>query len=118
LYFPLNAVRWRTPPRDIAALVTESGKDRFEARLFHFGTTPRSFDAELLMLAPGQYRTTVTEAASRRQRQDSSQPLTAGARRINLFITPNTEYILRIERETRPGWIGGSSRPSDGGLPR
>src|SRR5690606_6678849 len=30
LYFPMNAVRWLTPPRDIAALVTESSRKRFE----------------------------------------------------------------------------------------
>ena len=30
-YFPLNAVRWLTPPREIAALVTATGRDRFTA---------------------------------------------------------------------------------------
>lgn len=55
LYFPLNAVRWHTPPRDIAALVTATGKDRFGAELFHFGTEPRKMSAELFLLAPGEY---------------------------------------------------------------
>jgi hypothetical protein len=32
-YFPINAVRWMTPPRDIAALVTETGRDRFRAEI-------------------------------------------------------------------------------------
>ena len=30
-YLPLNAVRWLTPSRDLAALVTETGPDRFAA---------------------------------------------------------------------------------------
>ncbi|MFB3905066.1 MAG: hypothetical protein ACE15E_16570 [Acidobacteriota bacterium] len=34
LVFPLNAVRWLTPPRQIAALVTHSSHDRFSAELF------------------------------------------------------------------------------------
>jgi hypothetical protein len=54
-YFPLNAVRWLTPPHDIAALVTQSGPDRFAAELYHFGPSPRSLEAELYLLAPGQY---------------------------------------------------------------
>ena len=56
-YFPLNAVRWMTPPRDIAALVTDSGKDRFSAELFHFGGEKREMAAELYLLEPGKYRT-------------------------------------------------------------
>ncbi|MCC6697983.1 MAG: hypothetical protein IT365_20325 [Candidatus Hydrogenedentes bacterium] len=53
--FPLNAVRWRTPPREIAALVTNSGGDRFEAQLFHFGDAPRAMAAELYLLRNGKY---------------------------------------------------------------
>lgn len=55
LYFPLNAVRWLTPPRDIAALVTATGKERFGAELFHFGTSSRKLSAELFLLAAGNY---------------------------------------------------------------
>ena len=54
-YFPLNAVRWLTPPRDVAALVTDAGTDRFEAHLFHFGETLRPMGAELYLLKPGRY---------------------------------------------------------------
>ena len=61
LYFPLNAVRWRTPPRDLAALVTDAGPDRLAARLFHFGAGVRAFAAELLWLKPGAYRFALTE---------------------------------------------------------
>jgi len=54
-YFPINAVRWMTPPRDIAALVTETGRDRFGAELFHFGVKPRDMSALFYLLAPGEY---------------------------------------------------------------
>ncbi len=62
LVFPLNAVRWRTPPREIAALVTDAGATAFGAELFHFGTTPRRFAAEFLLLRPGDYELTITPA--------------------------------------------------------
>ncbi|MBN1342974.1 MAG: hypothetical protein JXQ73_09865 [Phycisphaerae bacterium] len=55
-YLPLNAVRWLTPPREIAALVTESGTDRFGAELLHFGGAPRAMSAELYLLGKGGYR--------------------------------------------------------------
>ncbi len=54
-YFPINAVRWMTPPRDIAALVTETGRDRFQAELFHFGGKPRDMSALFYLLDPGEY---------------------------------------------------------------
>lgn len=53
--FPLNAVRWRTPPREIAALVTDSGSDRFGAQLFHFGDAPRAMSADLYLLRNAKY---------------------------------------------------------------
>jgi hypothetical protein len=54
-YFPLAAVRWHTPPRRIAALVTTAQSDRFAADLYHFGPTPRQMSAELYLLTPGDY---------------------------------------------------------------
>ncbi len=54
-YFPINAVRWMTPPRDIAALVTETGRDRFRAELYHFGEKPRDMSAVFYLLNPGTY---------------------------------------------------------------
>lgn len=53
--FPLNAVRWLTPPRQIAALVTRSGPDGLTAELFHFGAEKRSVGAEFYLLQPGRY---------------------------------------------------------------
>ncbi|MEQ1858608.1 MAG: hypothetical protein ABMA13_01585 [Chthoniobacteraceae bacterium] len=53
--FPQMAVRWLTPPEDIAALVTDAGATRFEAELFHFGEKPRPLTADLRSLRPGAY---------------------------------------------------------------
>jgi hypothetical protein len=58
-YFPLNAVRWRTPARNIAALVTKSAKDAFSAEIFHFGEHPRTMSAEFYLLTPGRYTFTL-----------------------------------------------------------
>jgi hypothetical protein len=59
-YMPLAAVRWLTPPREIAALVTQTGSNKFTAELFHFGPQPRPMGAELYLLQPGQYRYQLT----------------------------------------------------------
>ena len=62
-YFPMNAVRWLTPSREIAALVTQSGKDRFQAEVFHFGEEQRPMGAELYLLEPGTYTLRVAPLA-------------------------------------------------------
>jgi len=54
-FFPLNAVRWLTPPRDIAAIVTETGSLSLSAKLFHFGKSAREMGAEFYLLEPGDY---------------------------------------------------------------
>lgn len=53
--FPQMAVRWLTPPQNIAALVTEASTSKFAAELFHFGNEPREMKAELRQLKPGEY---------------------------------------------------------------
>lgn len=58
--FPQMAVRWLTPPKDIAALVTEASTTRFSAELFHFGREPRALSAELRQLKPGSYQASLT----------------------------------------------------------
>jgi len=58
-YFPLNAVRWLTPPREIAALVTSSGTDHLSAKLYHFGDDPREMAAEFYLLRTGEYELTL-----------------------------------------------------------
>ena len=55
-YFPLNAVRWLTSPREIAALVTQSDQEHFTAEVFHFGNAPRDMAVELYQLLPSEYQ--------------------------------------------------------------
>ncbi|MBN1422398.1 MAG: hypothetical protein JXP34_26720 [Planctomycetes bacterium] len=64
-YFPMNAVRWLTPSRDIAALVTRASKTGLHAQLYHFGEKQRSMAAEFFLLAPGTYALSVTGSAPR-----------------------------------------------------
>lgn len=63
LVFPLNAVRWLTLPREMAVLVTESGRSGFAAELFHFGSQPREMGAELFLLQTGHYELTLSPAS-------------------------------------------------------
>jgi hypothetical protein len=94
LYFPMNAVRWLTPPRDIAALVTDSGKDSFAAELFHFGPEPRTMSAELYLLEEGKYRLTLTTGG----KEVSVQMVNvSGPRaRVELALPPRVLCSLRI----------------------
>lgn len=62
-YFPLNAVRWRTPPRDISVLVTHANKNELTAELFHFGADTRPMQADLFLLTPGAYMLTLSTLA-------------------------------------------------------
>ena len=54
-YFPLNAVRWKTPAKDLAILVTNSGDNTFAADLYHFGDDTRLMEAEFYLLKSGDY---------------------------------------------------------------
>lgn len=58
--FPQMAVRWLTPPKDIAALVTEASTTQLKAELFHFGKEARELKAELRQLKPGGYKASLT----------------------------------------------------------
>jgi hypothetical protein len=88
LIFPLNAVRWRTPPRDIAALVTASDADSFAAELYHFGDGPRKLAAEFLLLRPGEYELTVRPAAA--------APAAPALRRTFRVTGPRAEVSLEL----------------------
>ena len=96
LYFPLNAVRWRTPPRDIAALVTDSGPDRFAARLYHFGKSERAMNAELLLLKPGSYRVS-TSGQDGKPRDQLVLKMSLGKRTLELKLPPGVEVQVVIE---------------------
>jgi hypothetical protein len=94
-YFPMNAVRWLTPPRDIAALVTESGQERFEARLFHFGDAPRPMDAELYLLRPGEYTMTLRAPDGAAISQTPIEVVDA-ATRVNFELPAKSEVTLLV----------------------
>jgi hypothetical protein len=99
-YFPLNAVRWLSPPRDIAALVTYSGKEHFKAELFHFGKKSRPLSAELYLLSPGKYELTLWS-----QDDQSKKPLTTkqfevtgGRTRVSFVLASQKLCVLHITR--------------------
>jgi hypothetical protein len=87
--FPLNAVRWRTVPRDIAVLVTDSSASTFSAEVFHFGPEKRTLAAEFLLLRPGQYELTVVAA-------DGASHVTTGVRTRFRVTGPRVEVPLEL----------------------
>lgn len=58
-YFPLNAVRWKTTPQNIAALITDHSTTHVTAQLYHFGEVDRKMGAEFYLLKPGRYTYTL-----------------------------------------------------------
>jgi hypothetical protein len=98
LYFPLNAVRWRTPPRDLAVLVTDAKPAGLTARLYHFGPEERRLEAELLLLAPGGYQFVLSEAATGKRLREGPVRIAAGSRRLPLALPPGLECVLQIAR--------------------
>jgi hypothetical protein len=84
LYFPLNGVRWITPPSRFAALVRANQQDIFMADLFHFGQSPRAIEMELLLLPPGDWSLKLIDAPEGRIVVERSVRLAADNRRIPL----------------------------------
>jgi hypothetical protein len=68
-YFPLNAVRWLTGPRNIAALVTGSGIESFVAELFNFRKETVKMSAELYLLTKGDYTFAVGSESTKGRRK-------------------------------------------------
>jgi hypothetical protein len=103
-YFPLNAVRWLTPPRDIAALVAESAATSFEAELFCFDAEPRSISAEFYLLDPGNYKLTVTPKGDEGRRSSRTYDFTVEGRRtlVSFTLPARRLCVLRI----RPDRLG------------
>jgi hypothetical protein len=100
-YFPLNAVRWLTPARDMAAWVRQADLRSFRASLHHFAPGPREFEAELYLLEPGNYR---VRLEGRNGRVIQTLPLKVEGRgaRVRLQLPPRETCELRIER-AEPG---------------
>ena len=94
--FPQMAVRWLTPPQEIAAFVTKASLTQFEAELFHFGRDSRPMTAELRMLRPGRYRVILM----RGQRSETLGEVSVERGRfgrVSFALPPQTLCTLRLE---------------------
>jgi len=98
-YFPLNAVRWLTPPRNIAALVTQADTERFTAELFHFGAEPRAMSAELYLLSPGRYTFELRPAGAATAVKAIPFSVTGRRTRISFDLPARRLCVLSIRRK-------------------
>ena len=96
-FFPLNAVRWLTLPRQIAALVTRSSRDGLTAELLHFGDQSRAMQAELYLLAPGAYTASLSDATGKPVQSAQRFTVSGPRTRIQLELPPRKLCTLRIE---------------------
>ncbi len=97
-YFPLNAVRWLTPAREIAALVVETGKDKFKAELFHFGSLRREMGAEFYLLSEGNYLYTIVDKADERLIDEGLFEVKGARTKISFGLPPKRLYILNVRK--------------------
>jgi len=99
-YFPLNAVRWLTPPRNIAVLVTESANSQFTAELFHFGEKKRPMSVEFYLLNRGKYVLTIAARDGREQKLLGTDEFVVESRRthVSFELPPRKLCILHIRR--------------------
>ena len=98
-YFPLAAVRWLTPPRQIAAMVTERGNTRFAAELFHFGQEKRPMQAELYLLEPGKYTFELVGEGGEAIGGPTAFAVTGARTRIALELPARELCRLRVLRD-------------------
>ena len=96
-YLPLCAVRWKTPPRDLAALVTKSGPKEFEARLFHFGEDAREMQAQFFLLEPGDYEVGVFAGAGDGQVVLSTARLTSRGQNTTAQLTLPPRRLCTVQ---------------------
>ncbi len=99
LYFPINAVRWLTPPRDIAALVTRTAPDGVEAQLFHFGPRTRSMAAELYLIESGSYDLTLTAAKNGKILLRAPVRVDGQRTRVQFILPSRKLCVLKVERK-------------------
>ncbi len=97
-YFPLNAVRWLTPPRDFAALVQDSDPGVLKAELFHFGTEPREFEAELYLLEKGDFEVELVDLETGDSIEKSTLESLGKTTRIDLKVPPRKRCELLIHK--------------------
>lgn len=94
--FPQMAVRWHTPAKDIAVLVTRAGVHGLTADLHHFGESPRVMEAELMLLKPGVYRVSL-ESGSAVTKLPDLEVKRGVTPRLPLTLAPKASTRLRIE---------------------
>jgi hypothetical protein len=99
-YFPLNAVRWLTPPRDIAALVTESGTEKLSAELLHFGKKTRRMSVEFYLLKPGDYVLTIRpkDAQGQKPLQTHEFSVKGPRTQVSFQLPPKRLCVLDVRR--------------------
>jgi hypothetical protein len=100
LYFPMNSVRWKTTPQDIAVLVTDSGTSHFSAELYHFGNAPREMGAEFYLLDSGEYEWSITTDEDKPRELSRGQVIVDGPRTlIHFTLPPRRLCTLKIRRQ-------------------
>lgn len=97
--FPLNAVRWLTPPRDLAALVVTNSAVRFGAELYHFGASARPMAARLNLLAPGNYSWMLKSASGKVA--EGRLAMQAGKGDIEFVLPAKTLCFLEVAEAGR-----------------
>lgn len=99
-YFPLNRVRWLTPPRNISAIVSDAHNDYLSAQLFHFGEEPRPMQAELYGLEKGRYSMYLIDAGQNEQQKlvERNVTVTSLRTRISFTLPPQSPCFLGIHR--------------------
>jgi hypothetical protein len=101
-YFPISAVRWMTPPRNIAVLVTETGKNRFQAELYHFGDKPRDMSAVFYLLDPGIYTFQLIPKGMNKNKEKTIKKITVtdASTSINFQLPVRRLCILEIRQSS------------------
>ncbi len=100
-YFPLNAVRWLTPPREVAMLVSRHSRDGLSAELFHFGRNDRVMGAEFYLLEPGAYTLilAVKDHGSAETTHKQAFGVTGSRTRVAFTLPPQCQCLLRVQRK-------------------
>ena len=97
LYFPLNAVRWFTPSRNIAALVVDSGTKGFKAQLLNFSPEKRPMSAQLYLLEKGQYTLNITVEQAGVQKVILKKPLTVHSPETRITFELPADKLCTLE---------------------
>ena len=96
--FPQMAVRWLTPPENIAVFVTRADVSHLTAELFHFGAKPREMTAELRLLKPGRYRAVLKTRAGGDEKELSVIEVRGdGFAGVKFVLPPRELCVLRFE---------------------